>query len=103
MLIFGESIVIGEEEVYALDDPMDVDYDAGVLREFSTCLTAGNVDKKTHGLVILGHMLNIFQDHIILLINQHIDVYSLNVCHSLFLKQSSLQAVYGTGHKKSNL
>ena len=75
MLNLGEYIVIGEEEVYALDDPMDVDYDAGVLHEFSTCLIVGNVDKKTHGLVIPGHMINILQDHIILLISQHIDVY----------------------------
>ena len=62
--LFGENVFfcglngVGVDEDIAFDDPMDVEDDAGVVREFATCLTAGNVDKKTHGLVILWQMLN---------------------------------------------
>ncbi|KAL1816402.1 hypothetical protein ACET3Z_018976 [Daucus carota] len=46
-----ESGVGGDEDI-GIDDPMAVEDDAVVNREFETCLTAGNVDKKTHGLFI---------------------------------------------------
>ncbi|WOH09637.1 hypothetical protein DCAR_0729095 [Daucus carota subsp. sativus] len=49
---FEERTNSGGDEEQSFDDEMAVDDDAGNLLEFTTCLTGGNVDKKTHGLFI---------------------------------------------------
>ena len=97
-----EPIGVGGDEDIGIDDPMAVEDDAVVNREFETCLTAGNVDKKTHGLVILWHMPNILKLQLMTCIIQHFNVYSMNVYLSLFLTQSSLRVVYGRKRRRLN-